>query len=68
MMAEEGKIRVERFNNVNFEFWKIQIVDYLYQKDLYLSLSGKAQKSNEMTRQRVGGSRSESPRGQSNYP
>ena len=48
-MAEEGKIRVERFNGTNFEFWKIQIEDYMYQKDLYLSLGGKAQKLREIT-------------------
>jgi len=48
-MAGEGKIRVERFNDANFRFWKMHIEDYLYQKDLYLSLGGKAQKLKEMT-------------------
>jgi len=49
MIAEEENIRVERFNNANFEFWKIQIENYMYQKDLYLSLGEKAQKPKEMT-------------------
>ena len=47
--GERRKDRVERFNNANFEFWKIHIKDYLYQKDLYLLLSEKAQKPKEMT-------------------
>jgi len=41
-MADEGKIRVERFNGVNFgsgsEDAELQIEDYLYQKDLFLSI------------------------------
>ena len=45
-MVGEGKIRVERFNSV---FWKMQIEDYLYQKDLYLSLDGKIHKPKEMS-------------------
>eukprot|EP00253_Pinus_taeda_P011282 PITA_11282 len=40
-MVEDGKFRVEKFNGQNFSFWKMQIEDYLYQKDLYLPLSGK---------------------------
>ena len=48
-MTEEGKIRLERFNGANFGFWKMQIKDSLYQKNLYLSLNGKAQKLKEVT-------------------
>ena len=40
-MAEEGKSRVEKFNSQNYQLWKIQMEDYLYQKDLYPSLGGK---------------------------
>ena len=40
-MAEEGKFRVEKFNGQNYQLWKMQMKDYLYQKDLYLSLGGK---------------------------
>jgi len=49
VMADEGKIRVERFNGVNFEFWKMWIQDYLYRNDLYLPLGGKVQKPKEMS-------------------
>ena len=41
-MAEEGKFRVEKFNIQNYQLWKMQMEDYLYQKDLYLPLGGKA--------------------------
>jgi len=47
--ADEEKIRVERFNGANFGFWKMQIEDYLYQKDFYLPLSRKAQMLKEMS-------------------
>ena len=40
-MTEEGKFRVDKFNGQNYQLWKMQMEDYLYQKDLYLSLSGK---------------------------
>jgi len=39
-MAEEGKFRVEKFNGQNFQLWKMQMEDYLYQKDIYLLLNG----------------------------
>ena len=48
-MADEEKIRIERFNGVYFGFWKMQIKGYLCQKDLYLSLSGKTYKPKEMS-------------------
>ena len=41
-MEEEGKFRVEKFNNQRYHLWKMQMEDYLYQKDLHLSLGGKA--------------------------
>ena len=37
---EEGKVRIEKFDNSDFGFWKMQIEDYLYQKKLYLPLTG----------------------------
>lgn len=40
-MAEDGKFRVEKFNGQNFSLWKMQMEDYLYQKDLYVPLGGK---------------------------
>ena len=48
-MVDEGKFRVERFNDANFGFWKLQIKDYMYQKDLYLPLDEKSQKPKEMS-------------------
>ena len=41
-MEEEGNFRVKKFNNQNYQLWKRQMEDYLYQKDLYLQLGGKA--------------------------
>ncbi|WVZ02641.1 hypothetical protein V8G54_023447 [Vigna mungo] len=40
MAADEGKIKIEKFDGTNFGFWKMQIEDYLYQKKLYQPLSG----------------------------
>ena len=48
-MADERKIRVEKFNGVNFRFCKMQIEDYLCQKDLYLSLGENTHKPKEMS-------------------
>ena len=38
---EDGKFRVEKFNSQNFSLWKMQMEDYMYQKDLYLPLGRK---------------------------
>ena len=43
-MAKDGKFRVDKFNGKNFLLWKMQMEDYLYQKDMYLPLSGKTKK------------------------
>ena len=40
-MAEEDKIRIEKFDGKDFRFWNMQIEDYLYQKKLNKPLSGK---------------------------
>ena len=41
-MAEEvGKaFGIEKFDGINFGFWKMQIEDYLYGKKLHLPLLG----------------------------
>jgi hypothetical protein len=39
-MAEDEKFRVNKFNDQNYQLWKMQMEDYLYQKDLFLSLGG----------------------------
>ena len=38
---EEGKFRVDKFNDQNYQLWKMQMEDYLYQKYLYLPLGKK---------------------------
>lgn len=43
-MEQAGRFRVEKFNDQNYQLWKMQKEDYLYQKDMYLSLSGKSNK------------------------
>eukprot|EP00253_Pinus_taeda_P021401 PITA_21401 len=48
-MAEDGRFRVEKFNDQNYQLWKMQMEDYLYQIDLYQPLSGKAKKLTSMT-------------------
>ena len=48
-MAEDGKFRVEKFNNQNIPLWKRQMEYYSYQKDPYLPLSEKIKKPVAMT-------------------
>jgi hypothetical protein len=47
-MSEDGKFRVEKFNGQNYQLWKMQMEDYLYQKDLFLPLGGVEKKSTAM--------------------
>jgi hypothetical protein len=56
-MAEDGKFRVEKFNSQNYQLWKMQMEDYLYQNDLFLPLVGIAKKFDNHEGQRMGGSR-----------
>eukprot|EP00253_Pinus_taeda_P025261 PITA_25261 len=48
-MAEDGKFRVKKFNSQNFSLWKMQMENYLYQKDLYLPLGRKTNMPMGMT-------------------
>ncbi|KAM7498975.1 hypothetical protein LguiA_023389 [Lonicera macranthoides] len=41
MAADEGKVKLEKFNGTYFGFWKMQTEDYLYQRSLYQPLTGK---------------------------
>ena len=42
MVEEEGNTsRIEKFDGIDFGYWKMQIEDYLYGKKLYLPLLGK---------------------------
>ena len=36
------KLGIEKFDGSDFSFWKMQIKDYLYQKDLHEPLTGVA--------------------------
>ena len=42
MASEKDLYKIEKFNGTNFNFWKMQMEDYLYQKDLYLPLAEKS--------------------------
>ena len=46
---EEGKFKVEKLNDQNHQLWKMQMEDYLYQKDLWWPLKGKAKKEATMS-------------------
>jgi len=48
-MAKDDRFRVEKFNNQNYQLWKMHMEDYLYQKDLYQPFSGKTKKPMSMT-------------------
>ena len=39
MAADEGKVKIEKFDGADFGFWKMQIEDYLYKKKSYINLS-----------------------------
>ncbi|MCO5594022.1 hypothetical protein L7F22_048041 [Adiantum nelumboides] len=39
-MVDKGKLKIEKFNGKNYQHWKMQIEDYLYNKDHYLPLDG----------------------------
>ena len=45
---KEGEFRVKKFNGQNYQLWKMQIEDYLYQKDLYIPLGKKAKQPTAM--------------------
>ena len=39
-MAEDGKIKIDKFDGTDYGFWKMQIEDLLYQKSLHLPMLG----------------------------
>ena len=45
---EDGKFRVDKFNDQNFYLWKMKVEDDLYQQDIFLPLGGLANKSASM--------------------
>lgn len=38
MVINGGKIKIEKYKSADFNFEKMQIEDFLYKKNLYLSL------------------------------
>jgi hypothetical protein len=42
MRSEKDTYKIEKFNGTNFSFWRMQMEDYLYQKDLYLPIVKKS--------------------------
>lgn len=48
-MKEPAWFSAEKFNGMNFIFWKMQIEDYLYQKNLYRPLGGNSKNLATMT-------------------
>jgi hypothetical protein len=47
-IEEDGKFKFQKFNGKNYQLWNMQMEDYLYQNDLYLSLGGIENKSTTM--------------------
>ena len=45
VMAEDGKITIEKFNGKDFSWWKMQVEDLLVQKELDVVLSGERPES-----------------------
>ena len=37
---DSSKLAIEKFDGPDFSFWKMQIEDYMYQKDLHKPLTG----------------------------
>ena len=37
---DSSKLGIEKFDGSDFSFWKMQIEDYVYQKDLHEPLTG----------------------------
>lgn len=47
MVVDEGNIKIEKFDNVDSGFWKIQIEHYLYQKKAISTFFRKATRGRE---------------------
>ncbi|VFQ58251.1 unnamed protein product [Cuscuta campestris] len=46
-MAEDGKVRIEKFDGTDFSWWRMQIEDLLVQKDLDVVLGDKSEKMSD---------------------
>jgi hypothetical protein len=47
-MEKDENFKVEKFNSQTYQLWKMQMEDYIYQKDIFLSLGGKAKQTMSM--------------------
>ena len=47
-MEEDGMFRIEKLNSQNYQLLKMQMEDYLYQRDMYQPLCGKTKKLTSM--------------------
>ena len=45
LKMDSSKLGIEKFDGSDFSFWKMQIEDYLYHKDLHEPLTGVKPKS-----------------------
>ena len=45
VVDKEVKVKIKKFNGIDFGFWKMQIQDYLYKKNLYQPLLGEKPES-----------------------
>jgi len=43
-MTEEGRFEIEKFDGIDFSWWKMQIEDLLVQKDFDVALGDKPEK------------------------
>ncbi|VFQ87479.1 unnamed protein product [Cuscuta campestris] len=46
-MTEDGKFRIEKFDGIDFSWWKMQIEDFLVQKDFDVVLGDKPEKMSD---------------------
>jgi hypothetical protein len=47
-MAEDGMFRLDKFNDQNYQLWKMHMEYYLYKRDLFLPLGGTTKTSMAM--------------------
>ena len=46
-MTKEGRFRIEKFDGIDFSWWKMQIEDLLVHKDLDVALGDKPEKMSD---------------------
>ena len=47
MESKEDLYKINKFDNINFGFYKTRMKDYLYRKDLYVMLEEKLKSMNK---------------------